>query len=390
MCPRERFLTFGAPLIQEDEIAEVVASLRNGWLGTGPKVARFEEDFGRYKGSGHAVAVNSGTAALHLSVLAAGLGPGDEVITTAMTFCATINAIIHAGAVPVLADVDPETMNIDPAEVERRITSRTRALLLVHFAGRPCQMDRLCNLAKKHSLKIIEDCAHAIESEYQGRKSGTFGDFGCFSFYVTKNITTGEGGMVLARDEADAARVKKFALHGLSADAWTRFSDVGYSHYYVTEIGFKNNMMDLQAAIGIHQLRRIDRWWERRRTIWQRYSMAFAGLPVQLPSDPDPATRHAYHLFTLLIDADRAGIDRDAFLQAMTRQNVGVGVHYLSVPEHPIYQKLYGWRPEDYPHARRIGRQTVSLPFSPALSDDDVTEVIEAVTRAFRTLERGS
>jgi dTDP-4-amino-4,6-dideoxygalactose transaminase len=383
--PRERFLTFGAPLIQEDEIAEVVASLRGGWLGTGPKVARFEADFRRYKGWGHAVAVNSGTAALHLAMLAAGLGPGDEVITTAMTFCATVNAIIHVGAIPVLADVDPHTMNIDPAEVERRITSRTRALLLVHFAGRPCQMDRLSDLAKGHGLKIIEDCAHGIESEYHGRKSGTFGDFGCFSFYVTKNIATGEGGMVLARNESDSARIKTLALHGLSRDAWTRFSDEGYRHYYVTDVGFKYNMMDLQASIGIHQLQRIDGWWERRQQIWRRYNAALAGCPVQLPADPEPATRHAHHLYTLFIDADRAGIDRDGFLQAMTRQNIGVGVHYLSIPEHPIYRKLHGWRPEDYPHARRIGLQTVSLPLSPALSDDDVTDVIEAATRAFGT-----
>lgn len=387
--PKERFLVFGAPLIEEAEVAEVLASLRSGWLGTGPKVARFEADFRAYKASGYSVAVNSGTAALHLSMLAAGLRQGDEVITTAMTFCATVNAIIHAGAKPVLADIDPQTLNIDPAEIERRITPRTRAIVPVHFAGRPCDMSRLDALAKKHDLKLIEDCAHAIEAEYQGEKTGTFGDFGCFSFYVTKNVATGEGGMVLAKTESDAARIKTLALHGMSRDAWKRFSDEGYKHYYVTEVGFKYNMMDLQAAIGIHQLARVEQCWSRRREIWQQYGEAFADLPVALPAEPEPGTRHAYHLYTILIDPARTGIDRDGFLGAMTRQNIGVGVHYLSIPEHPIYQELYGWRPEHYPHAARIGQQTVSLPIGPVLKDEDVQDVIAAVRQSLRASAPG-
>ncbi|HBG30125.1 MAG TPA: UDP-4-amino-4,6-dideoxy-N-acetyl-beta-L-altrosamine transaminase, partial [Gammaproteobacteria bacterium] len=244
---RERFLTFGAPLIGEAEIDEVVDSLRSGWLGTGPKVARFERDFAAYKGVEQAVAVNSCTAALHLSLLAAGLAPGDEVITTPLTFCATVNAILHAGATPVLADVDPVTFNLDPAAVAARITPRTRAVLPVHFAGRPCDMGALMALAEHHDLRVIEDCAHAIESRYDGRPVGTIGDFGCFSFYVTKNVVTGEGGMILTRRTEDAARLKTLALHGMSHDAWRRFSDSGYRHYQVVECGFKYNMMDLQA-----------------------------------------------------------------------------------------------------------------------------------------------
>ncbi|MGB3134236.1 MAG: DegT/DnrJ/EryC1/StrS family aminotransferase [Candidatus Macondimonas sp.] len=376
---RERFLVFGAPLIGEAEIDEVVDSLRSGWLGTGPKVARFERAFAAYKVAEQAVAVNSCTAALHLSLLAADLGPGDEVITTPLTFCATVNAILHAGATPVLADVDPISFNIDPAEVAARITPRTRAILPVHFAGRPCAMDPLMALAQQHDLRVIEDCAHAIESSYHGRPTGTFGDFGCFSFYVTKNVVTGEGGMILARRPEAAARLKTLALHGMSHDAWRRFSDSGYRHYQVVECGFKYNMMDLQAAIGLHQLARVEASWLRRRAIWDRYQAAFADLPVTRPADPEPDTRHAHHLYTLLIDATRCGCTRDAFLEHMTAQRIGVGVHYLSLPEHPYYQDRLGWRPEDTPEAMRIGRQTVSLPLSPALTDADVEDVIRAV-----------
>jgi dTDP-4-amino-4,6-dideoxygalactose transaminase len=376
---RERFLVFGRPAIAEDEIQEVVECLRSGWLGTGPKVAQFEEDFQRYKGWGHAVAVNSCTAALHVSLLAAGIGPGDEVITSALTFCATVNAIIHTGATPVLADIDPVSMNLDPAEVAARITDRTKAIVPVHFAGRPCNMDALCCLAEEHGIKVIEDCAHAIETEYHGRCAGSFGEFGCFSFYVTKNVVTGEGGMVLARDEEAAARIKVLALHGLSRDAWKRFTDEGYKHYDVVECGYKYNMTDLQAALGIHQLRRVDANWRRRQQIWRRYNRELGDLPVGLPAPPEADTRHAYHLYTLLIDAYKTGITRDQFLGAMTTRNIGVGVHYRSVAEHAYYQRAFGWRPEDYPHAFRIGRQTVSIPLSAALTDEDVADVVGAI-----------
>lgn len=377
--PKEKFLVFGSPVIGEDEIDEVVASMKSGWLGTGPKVARFEEDFRNYKDASYSAALNSCTAALHLSILAAGVKPGDEVITTPMTFCATVNAIIHAGAKPVLADIDPETMNIDPAAVRRAITPRTRAILPVHFAGRPCAMDEIISTADENGLKVIEDCAHAIETEYKGRKAGTIGDFGCFSFYVTKNIVTGEGGMVLARSEADIARIKVLGLHGMSKDAWKRFSDEGYKHYYVVEAGFKYNMMDVQAAIGIHQLKKIEEYWKRRQTVWQRYNEAFKELALDLPAAVEPETRHAYHLYTVLIDEDRAGISRDGFLNAMTANNIGVGVHYMSIPEHPYYQKAYGWKPEQFPNAMKVGRSIVSLPLSAKLTDEDVNDVVRAV-----------
>ena len=374
------FITFGAPAIERDEIDEVVECLESGWIGTGPRVARFEEEFATYKGVRHTAAVSSCTAAMHLSVLAAGVGPGDEVITSALTFCATVNAIIHAGATPVLADVDFRTMNIDPADVERRITPRTKAILPVHFAGRPCAMDQLLAIASSNGLRIIEDCAHAIETEYHGRKAGTLGDFGCFSFYATKNVTTGEGGMIITRRHDDLVRIKMLALHGLSTDAWKRFSDEGYKHYLVVETGFKYNMMDLQAALGIHQLRRVERNWLRRREIWDTYNEAFASLPVTLPVAPEADTRHAHHLYPILIDESICEISRDEFLELMTARGIGVGVHYLSIPEHPVYQRKFGWQPEDYPAAMRIGRQTVSLPLSAKVTDADIERVIDAVS----------
>lgn len=378
---RDNFLVFGSPAIGEDEINEVVSCLRSGWLGTGPRVAQFEKDFAAYKlvDNTHVAAVNSCTAALHISMIASGIGPGDEVITTPMTFCATVNAIIHSGATPILADIDPLTLNINPEMIEAAITPHTRAILPVHFAGRPCEMDAIMTIADKHGLKVIEDCAHAIETEYKGKKAGTIGNFGCFSFYVTKNIVTGEGGMVLARNLKDIERIKILALHGMSKDAWSRFSDAGYKHYQVVECGFKYNMMDLQAAIGIHQLKRIKSYRERREEIWSLYMDKLSGLPITLPAPVNEDQVHAFHLFTLQIDDDECGISRDEFLSGMTKQNIGIGVHYMSIPEHSYYQQHYGWVPEKFQNAMNVGRKTVSLPLSPALTDNDVNDVIEAV-----------
>lgn len=379
---RDSYLVFGQPLIEQSEIDEVVDSLRSSWLGTGPKVAEFERRVAAYKLVENAVAVNSCTAGLHLACLVLGLKPGDEVITTPLTFCASVNAIVHAGAVPVLADVDPVTMNLDPEDVRRRITQRTRGILPVHFAGRACDMDALMAIAREHDLVVIEDCAHAIETTYRGRPAGTLGDLGVLSFYSTKNVVTGEGGMVLTRDAALARRVKVAALHGMSADAWKRFSDDGYVHYDVEEIGFKYNMMDLQAAIGMHQIQRVEAWWQRRQAIWQRYLAELADLPLTLPAPWPDTDRHALHLFTVLVDAAVAGIDRDEFLVRLHRQNIGTGVHYRAIPSLTVYRERFGFRSEDYPHAHRIGDRTVSLPLSPKLTDADVGDVIAAVRSA--------
>lgn len=381
----EKFLTFGAPQIEDGEIAEVVSCMKSGWLGTGPKVAKFEADFADYKSisTNQVAAVNSCTAALHVSMVAAGLPPGAEVITTPLTFCATVNAIIHAGLTPVLADIDPLTHCISPDTIAAAITPRTAAIVPVHYAGYPCEMDSIMALAAKHELVVIEDCAHAIETEYKAVKSGTLGDFGCFSFYVTKNLATGEGGMIVGKNAALIARAKTLALHGMSKDAWHRYSDKGYKHYQVVEAGFKYNMMDLQAAIGIHQLSRLDANWIRRLVIWQYYQDHFRNLPVALPLLAPSHSKHGLHLFPILIDPANCGFDRDDFLIKMHQRGIGTGVHYLSIPEHPFYQEKFGWRPESYCVAMKVGRQTVSLPLSAKLTDDDVERVVNAVRESF-------
>ncbi len=375
---KDDFLVFGSPLIEQAEKDEILDSLDSGWLGTGPKVARFERDFAAYTGADHAAACNSCTAGLHLALLGLDLEPGDEVITTPLTFCATVNAILHAGAVPVLADVDPATLNIDPLAIEAAVTPRTKAVLPVHFAGRACDMAAIMAIADRHGLRVVEDCAHAIETTIHGRHAGTFGDFGCFSFYVTKNVVTGEGGMVLARRKQDLDRIKILCLHGMSADAWKRFSDEGYKHYLVVEAGYKYNMMDLQAALGIHQLARVEKNLVRRQAIWAAYDEKLADLPLTLPAPEEPGTRHARHLYTVLVDPD-APIDRDELLTRMTRENIGVGVHYLALTEHPHYQKRLGWRPEQTPVATDIGRRILSLPLSARLTDKDVDDVALAL-----------
>ena len=339
---RKSFLEFGSPLIEESEIQEVVDSLRRGWLVTGPKVQKFEEMFKEYKGMKYAVALNSCTAALHLSMIAISIERGDEVIVPTMTFAATANAVIHSGGVPVFADCEKQTMNIAPSEIEKKITHKTKAIIPVHFAGRPCNMDAIMDIAKEHKLKVIEDCAHAIEAEYHGKKTGSFGDLGCFSFYATKNIVTGEGGMVVTNNDKYAEMIKIMSLHGMDKDAWQRFGDTstskGYKHYKITLPGYKYNMMDIQAALGIHQLPRIDRYWKRRQEIWNRYNESFKDLPVFTPIPAEPDTRHAYHLYPLLLDIDRLNITRDQFPYEMNSRKIGVGVpHFLSPINFPSF-----------------------------------------------------
>ena len=345
-----------------------------------PKVKQFEGEFSVYADEKYAVAVNSCTAALHLSLLSLGIGKGDEVITTAMTFCATVNAIIHTGATPVIVDCDPYTCCIDPEAISAVITSRTKAIVPVHFAGMACDMPSIMSIAEKNGLYVVEDCAHAIETTYDGKHVGTFGDFGCFSFYVTKNVVTGEGGMVLTGDKYAAERIKISALHGMSAGAWRRFSDDGYKHYQVMSAGYKYNMTDMQAAIGIHQLGRVEENWLRRKEIWGEYNNRLSGLPVTLPAKEQPNIRHGYHLYTILVDEESCGITRDNFLVEMTKRNIGVGVHYRCIPTHPYYNEAFGWQPEDYPNSYRIGESTVSIPLSSRLSDQDVSDVVDAIS----------
>lgn len=376
---RKDFLVFGSPIIEQPEIEEVVASMKSGWLGTGPKVHKFEEMYKEYKGSKYAMALNSCTAALHLSLLAIGIKPGDEVIVPTMTFTSTANVVIHTGGIPIFADCKKDTMNIDPEDIKRKITPRTKAIIPVHFAGRACEMDAIMEIAECYNLKVIEDCAHAIETEYHGKKAGTFGDLGCFSFYVTKNIVTGEGGMAITDNEEYASTIKIMALHGMSKDAWKRFGDSGYKHYQVLYAGYKYNMMDLQAAIGIHQLPRVNNQWNRRQEIWNMYNEAFKDLPVFTPAPVESDTKHAYHLYTLLLDIERLKISRDDFLDMMTKRNIGIGVHYVALHLHPFYQNAFGYKIGDFPNAEWISERTVSIPISAKLTDEDVENVIESV-----------
>ncbi len=389
MAPaRDTFLVFGSPLVEEDEVNEVVGTMKSGWLGTGPKVARFEEMFKRYIGSKYALALSSCTAGLHLSLIAAGIKAGDEVITTPMTFASTGNVIVHTGAIPIFADIERDSMNIDSVEIERKITKRTKAIIPVHFAGRACNMDAILDIAKRHKLIVINDAAHAIETEYKGKKIGRLGDMTSFSFYVTKNIMTGEGGMVTTNNEGYADRIKVYGLHGLSKDAWKRYSDEGYKHYSVICAGFKYNMMDLQASIGIHQLKRIEKYAERRSDIWIRYNNAFRDLPCFIPSEVENNTRHAFHLYTLLVDIDRLTTNRDGILNALYNENIGTGVHYTALHLHPFYAKTFGYKRGDFPNAEFVSDRTISLPLSAKLTDNDVEDVVVAVRKILGRYKR--
>ena len=381
---RKEFLAFGSPVIDEAEIDEVVATLRSGWIGTGPRVARFEEMFREYIGARHAIALNSCTAALHLSMVVSGVGPGDEVITTPMTFCATANSIVHTGARPVFVDVEPDTGNIDPGRIEEAITPRTKALIPVHYAGRPCRMDKIEAIALRHGLLLIEDAAHAIEAAYHGRKIGTIGDLTCFSFYVTKNVVTAEGGMVTTDNSDFAAKIKMYGLHGMSKDAWKRFSDEGYRHYQVLFPGFKYNMTDIQAALGIHQLGRVADGARRREKAWARYDEALADLPVVPPAPVAEDIVHARHLYTILLKIEEIGKSRDQVLNELIRLNIGTGVHYTALHLHPYYRETFGHKPGDFPNAEYIGDRTLSLPLSAKLTDGDVEDVIGALRKVLR------
>ncbi len=381
---RDKFLIFGSPIIEEDEINEVVASLRSGWLSTGPKVARFEEFFRAYIGAKHAMALNSCTAGLHLALIVSGIGPGDEVITTPMTFAATANTIIHVGAKPVFVDIELSSMNINPELIEEKITKKTKAIIPVHFAGRPCDMDKIMKIAKKHNLIVIEDAAHAIEAKYHGKKIGTIGDLTCFSFYVTKNIVTGEGGMVTTNNDEFAEKIQIYALHGMSKGAWKRYSDEGFKHYEIIYPGYKYNMMDIQAAIGMHQLPRVERYLKRREEIWEMYDGAFSDLPVITPAAAESDTRHARHLYTLLLDIRKLKISRDSFQQALHERNIGTGIHFIALHLHRYYKEGFGYKRGDFPNAEYVSDRTISLPLSAKLTYEDAEDVINVARGCFK------
>ncbi len=374
-----RFVDFSPPLLGREEFAEVAAALESGWLSTGPRVQRFEREFAAYVGSRHAIAVNSCTAALHLSLLAAGVGRGDEVVTTPLTFCATANVIVHAGATPVFADIDPITMNLTPASAAAAISPRTRALLPVHFAGRPVDTAGFRALAQARGLALVEDAAHAVEGISDGEKIGTTADLTCFSFYATKNMTTGEGGMVTTSSDEQAAMIRTASLHGMTSGAWARHGRGAPVPYEVVLPGFKYNMTDLQAAIGIHQLGALESRLERRRLAWERYDNAFADLPIARPAPVARTDRHARHLYTILVDHTRCGFSRDALRAELYQRGIATSVHFSPVHLEPYYRQAFGFRPGLCPVAERIASQTLSLPLSAGISDDAIDQVIAAV-----------
>ena len=385
-CPirtRDNRLVFGAPVLGEEEIASVIECLRSNWIGLGARVERFEQEFAHYKGAPFAQAVNSGTAAIHLALVALGLGAGDEVIAPAMTFCSTIHSIVHTGAKPVLVDCCRDTLNIDASAIEKQVTARTKAILVVHMCGRCCEMDPILEIARRHGLRVVEDCAHAIESTYRGQAAGLMGDVGCFSFYPTKNITTGDGGMLITRDPQLFQRVKVLSLHGMTADAWSRFvgGPVGYE---VVAAGYKYNMTDMAAALGLPQLAKIDEHWRQRQQIWSLYNERLKGLPLLLPRSTEPGSRHAYHLYTPLLMLEELRVGREKIIVALEAENIGVGIHYISVHQHPYYRQQFGFVDADFPNATFVGERTLSLPLSPAMSEQDVSDVVSAITRIFR------
>jgi dTDP-4-amino-4,6-dideoxygalactose transaminase len=388
---RSEFLVFGKPRIEEEDIAEVVATLRSGWIGMGPRTIQFERDFAAYTGAKHAIAVNSCTAALHLGLIAAGVGPGDEVITTPLTFAATANVIEHVGARPVFADIDRRTQNLDPARVAEKITPRTKMIVPVHMLGRAADMDPLLALAAEHGLKIMEDAAHAVETVYRGRHAGTIGHFAAFSFYANKNVTTGEGGMLTTDDDAAADHIRRLRLHGISKDAWKRYSSEGFTPYELVEPGYKYNMLDLTAALGLGQLRRVEENWRIRERLVALYNEGLAEVPgLTIPAlEPlEPGDRHSWHLYTIAIDLEGMTIGREAFIDALQARNIGSGIHYSALHMQGYYREHYGYKRGDLPNAEWVSDRTVSLPLSPAMTEQDVEDVIEAVTDIVATYRR--
>lgn len=385
VMPDRRFIPFHVPSIGEEEIAEVEAALRSGWITTGPRTAQFEEQFRAYVGASHALGVNSCTAGLHLALAALGIKRGDEVITTPLTFCSTVHTILHVGAKPVLADIGDDG-NIDPEQIARAITPRTRAIVPVHFAGLPCDMKAIWKIARRHDLFVVEDAAHAVGARYEGCPIGMApeesrqdaSDAVAFSFYATKNLTTGEGGMVTTPHESLATRMRMLCLHGMSRDAWNRYSQRGNWFYEVVASGFKYNLTDIQSALGIHQLRKLDSFTETRARYAAIYNQVFAGMgELEVPPEGQ-RVRHAWHLYVLRLNLPRLKIDRDAFIEELRERGVGCSVHFIPIPIHPFFARK---RLSAQPCRRALDLfpRILSLPLYPAMSEEQVRYVAGCV-----------
>ncbi|HEY3317435.1 MAG TPA: DegT/DnrJ/EryC1/StrS family aminotransferase [Coriobacteriia bacterium] len=372
------FLMFHRPSLGDEEEQAVTEVLRSGWLTTGPRTKEFERVFAAYRGAAHGVGVNSCTAALHVALLAMGVGPGDEVVTTPMTFASTANVIVHTGATPVFCDVQPDTLNMDPDALASAVTERTKAVIPVHFAGHPCDMDEIDAVVRPRGIRVLEDAAHAVESEYRGRPVGSLGDAAAFSFYATKNITTGEGGMLTTGDASLAERAQILALHGISRDAWKRYTDEGYRHYDIVAPGFKYNMFDIQAALGLAQLRKVDGFRESRKRLTERYDEGLHDLPALRLMERRDYVKTAYHLYVVRVTPG-SPLSRDELMAALQARGIGVGVHFRAVHLHPYYREAYGFRPGMFPESELAGDSVVSLPLFPSMTDAEVDRVVQAL-----------
>ncbi|MDY6876704.1 MAG: DegT/DnrJ/EryC1/StrS aminotransferase family protein [Chloroflexota bacterium] len=387
---REPFLPFNQPDIEQAEIDEVVDTLRSGWITTGPKTKEFERLFAAYVGSHHAIAVNSCTGGLHVALAAAGIGPGDEVIVPTMTFCATANVVVHLGATPIIVDVEPGTLNINPQRFEAAITPRTKAVIPVHLYGHPCNMDRIAEIARAHRLLVIEDAAHAIGSEWRGRRVGTLSPATVFSFYATKNLTTAEGGMITTDDDEYAEKMRIWTLHGISHDAWKRYSAEGSWYYEVVAPGFKYNLTDIQAALGLHQLERIEMMTQQRAELRARYDAGLGELQeINLPVCRHHI-RHAWHLYPIRLRLDRLTIDRAAFIEMLKAEGIGTSVHFIPLHRQPYYRDRFGLAPSDFPVAEAAYQSLISLPLYTRMTVQDVDDVVEAIRRVIARHRRGS
>jgi dTDP-4-amino-4,6-dideoxygalactose transaminase len=388
MAIRQTFLPFHQPWVDDAGIKAVTDVLHSGWLTRGPRTEQFERAFRTYVGSRHAIGLSSCTAGLHLALVALGIGPGDEVITSPITFPATANVIVHQGARPIFADVEPLTLNLDPARVEVKITPRTRAIMPVHFAGHPCRMDALMALAERHRLRVVEDAAHAIEAWAGDRKVGGIGDFTAFSFYATKNLTTAEGGMLTTNDDELAEQARVLSLHGISRDAWMRYGPDGPLHWETVSPGYKYNMFDVQAALGLTQLERLEEWWKIRGAYLRRYREGIADLPEVEMLGEEPGIRHANHLCVIVLDTDRLRIDRDGVMSALRAEGIGTGVHFRSLSLHPYYRRTFPAPPGDLTVAESVSERLLSLPLYPKMSADDLGDVLDALHRVIAAHRR--
>jgi perosamine synthetase len=385
---RSSFLAFHVPDIGNEEVAAVAETLRSGWLTTGPKVHAFEHDFANYIGTPYAVAVNSGTAALHLALDAIGLQEGDEVLVPTMTFAATAEVVLYFKARPVLIDCETDTLNLDPAGLEKAIGRHTRALIPVHFGGHACDMAAILEIARTHRIKIIEDAAHALPAAYNGQRVGTFGELGCFSFYATKAICTGEGGMVTTANPEYAESVRMMSLHGISKDAWKRYSAEGSWYYEVVRPGFKYNMTDIAAALGLVQLEKCNRMWQARKRIAKIYAGALADLDEIVLPVARSNVEHAWHLYPIRLGLEQLRITRAEFIGLMREQNIGTSVHFIPLHQHPFYRDAYRYRREDFPNASDAYERLVSLPIYPAMGENDIADVVTVVREIIRQNRR--